>query len=270
MKQRMQGMVVGFVIAALLMSSISVIAAVTQRIEVTYGINVVVNGVLQSFSDDMRPFVSGGRTFLSVRAIGEALGADVRWDGETSTVFVESMATVVPIPTPTPVPEPTPIPEQIPPERQPLITVAPHFDTGGGRGRNLGGETSVAALSRDSVVMSGFSYQNALRFRSNAWRGFGSTDGFTSNRFTLHNLNAQFTHLSGYIGRVDGTDMRNATIHFIGDGQLISSYELRATDMPIPISVPVGGVVQLRIEVVFPGVNNSGREVDYALIAYLE
>jgi len=75
--------------------------------------------------------------------------------------------------------------------------------------------------------------------------------------------------VTGYVGRVDATGMRNATINFIGDGRLLRTYHLRADDMPTPINVFVEGVRQLRIEVTF--VDHSGNvSVQYALSAFLE
>ena len=90
MKQRLQGMVMGILMTVLMLGTVTAVAASTQRIEVTYGINVVVNGVRQNFASDMQPFSSSGRTFLPVRGIADALGLDVDWDANTSTVYLRS------------------------------------------------------------------------------------------------------------------------------------------------------------------------------------
>ncbi len=49
------------------------------------GIKVVVDGVSLP-AGDMAPFIEDGRTLVPMRAIFEALGATVEWDGETQTV----------------------------------------------------------------------------------------------------------------------------------------------------------------------------------------
>jgi len=90
MKQRLQGLIIGFMLATLLVGGITVAATNTRTIEVTYGVNIAIDGVRQSFADDMMPFMSGGRTFLPVRGIAEALGVDVTWDSATSTVDIIS------------------------------------------------------------------------------------------------------------------------------------------------------------------------------------
>lgn len=38
--------------------------------------------------NDIEPFAFNGTTYLPVRAIGEALGKEVQWDGESQTVYV--------------------------------------------------------------------------------------------------------------------------------------------------------------------------------------
>ena len=112
MKQRLQGVVIGVLMTVLLLGTVTVFAASIRTIEATYGISVVVNGVRQNFASDMQPFSSGGRTFLPVRGIADALGLDVEWDGSTSTVYLTSGATApaTVIPTPTPPITPTPPP----------------------------------------------------------------------------------------------------------------------------------------------------------------
>ena len=70
--------------------------------EVFYGVNIVVNGGLQNFPDDMTPFISGGRTFLPVRGISEALGVPVEWYGPTQTVYIGTIPQGAPFWTTTP------------------------------------------------------------------------------------------------------------------------------------------------------------------------
>lgn len=65
----------------------------TQTIEVNYaGINVVVDGLKVTPKDatghEVEPFASDGTTYLPVRAVAEALGKDVAWDGATNTVYI--------------------------------------------------------------------------------------------------------------------------------------------------------------------------------------
>lgn len=89
MKHRFQGIFIGFVLAILVLGGTSVLATqITRTIEVIYGVNIVMNGVSLNFSEDMQPFVSGGRTYVSVRALAEALGLYVKWDRTTNTAYL--------------------------------------------------------------------------------------------------------------------------------------------------------------------------------------
>ena len=234
-KERIKGIVIGFILCMALSSTVVVMANTrTETRQITFGIRVNLNGQLLDFDADSQPFVMGGRTFLPVRALADALGLPVDFDSATNTAYLGNRHAGV---------------------RTPLNVAAPHFDDGGSVW------ASVAMI--DSVSMGGATYQNALRFSVD----IGTTFDVSENRFTLHNLNSQYRMLTGFVGRIDGAGMRNATLTFVGDGQVLQSYNLQATEMPIPISVFVEGVTQLRIEMYFP----SGRaRTGYALIAYLE
>ena len=78
----------GVLITVVTLTAIMAFAAPGVMREVFYGINVVVNGRTVEFEADSQPFITEGRTFLPVRAISEALGYPVNWDGYTQTVFI--------------------------------------------------------------------------------------------------------------------------------------------------------------------------------------
>lgn len=84
------GMVLGLLLAAL---AVPALAAGVKTIEANYmDIKLVVDGVPVTPKDSsgkvVEPFVYEGTTYLPVRAVGEALGKDVKWDGETKTVYI--------------------------------------------------------------------------------------------------------------------------------------------------------------------------------------
>ena len=97
---------VSFVLAMLMVlsSTTSVLAAgtKTKTATLTYSnIEVTIDGKQVELKDKNEPFVIDGTTYLPVRAIGEALGLDVAWDGETSTVALttKSASTTTSAPT---------------------------------------------------------------------------------------------------------------------------------------------------------------------------
>lgn len=84
---KLHNFVLGMVIMALLVSLAAPAFAVTGRKQMVVDntdIHLHVDGIPVSAS----PFASGGTTYLPVRAVGEALGMDVRWDGPTHTVYI--------------------------------------------------------------------------------------------------------------------------------------------------------------------------------------
>lgn len=97
-------------------------------------IKVTLDGALVNLVDvngnPVKPFIIGGTTYLPIRAISNAFGLNVDWDGATQTVILTHPNTTQPEPGPTlePTPEPTPTPEplpsmQVPPSRDPNRTV---------------------------------------------------------------------------------------------------------------------------------------------------
>jgi len=87
MKRSIKAYVACFLTLLMVVSTMATATGSAAR-EVAFGVRVVVDGIEQHFADDMRPFISDGRTFLPVRGIADALGLDVDWDGETSTVYI--------------------------------------------------------------------------------------------------------------------------------------------------------------------------------------
>lgn len=69
-------------------------AAMQQKtIDISYGdIKIVVDGNTIEPKDangnSVEPFISDGTTYLPVRAVANAFGKDVSWDGETKTVYL--------------------------------------------------------------------------------------------------------------------------------------------------------------------------------------
>lgn len=89
-KDVLYGMVLGLLITAM---AVPALAAGVKTIEANYmDIKLVVDGVPVTPKDasgkEVEPFVYEGTTYLPVRAVGEALGKDVKWDGETKTVYI--------------------------------------------------------------------------------------------------------------------------------------------------------------------------------------
>lgn len=94
MKQHIQGMVIGVLIAALLLPGLSALAKIgTESLSVMYrDIKLIVNGKEATITgldgNVVEPFAYNGRTFVPIAAVGEALGLPLEWDGDTNTAYV--------------------------------------------------------------------------------------------------------------------------------------------------------------------------------------
>jgi len=241
-KKRIKDMAIGFILCLMLSAGVMVTAN-TQTVtrEITYGVRVNLNGQLMQFEHDMRPFVMGSRTYLSVRAISDALDLPVDFDPNTNTVYLGNRHLG---------------------RRTPLSIAVPAHDWGsisrpGATGNNWGFQ------SRDSVSMAGRTYDNALTYEKGGTR---------RQIFSLHNLDGQYRMLTGYIGRVDGTRIQDVTVNFVGDGQLIQTFTLRADALPHEFSTFVEGVRLLRIEFEFGADRGPTGPMNtmWALVAYLD
>ena len=92
MKQKLQGIIIGFIMGAICVGA-TAMAANTRYIEAVYNnIKIVVDGNQITPTDGngniVEPFISEGTTYLPVRAVANALGKDVSWDGNTQTVYI--------------------------------------------------------------------------------------------------------------------------------------------------------------------------------------
>lgn len=84
----------GMLVALLLfhLASPALAVGLEKLIEVSTGISIYVDDVKldarDSAGNPVEPFVYNGTTYLPVRAVSEALGKNVQWDGSTRSVFI--------------------------------------------------------------------------------------------------------------------------------------------------------------------------------------
>lgn len=92
-KERMKGFIAGVLICALVGGMIGTAAATVGRrsVEIDYAdIKIEMNDKkvtpMDANGNVVEPFAINGTTYLPVRAVGNAMGLNVDWDGATSTV----------------------------------------------------------------------------------------------------------------------------------------------------------------------------------------
>ena len=93
MKKRLQGFIAGTLLGVILTSGIAIAANTTTLYDVmTNGIKIFVDGQKINPKDaqgnSVQPFIYNGTTYLPVRAVADALGKAVYWDGPNYTVYL--------------------------------------------------------------------------------------------------------------------------------------------------------------------------------------
>jgi len=209
-RDQLQGFIAGILVVLLLLPMSTAFGAPTwtsRDITVLQGgIRTVVNGQEVTLRDAqgrvVEPMIFQGSTFVPLRAISEALGYPVDWNGATTTVYVGRL-----------------------PQGTPFLQAAPWFERSG--------------METRTVNMLGNPFPDAIA-------SYARYVGWSH-----HNLNAQFSTLSGIIGRIDGSGISTAvsTISFIGDGRELASFNVDGDTLPTEISVDVTGVLVLRIQI---------------------
>lgn len=87
----MIGFVAGMAVTIAAVSAVSA-ESTLKSILVNFDLvkKMVFDGVEKIPPEDMKPFVYNGRTYVSLKYAGEALGKEVGWDSKTGTVTIES------------------------------------------------------------------------------------------------------------------------------------------------------------------------------------
>lgn len=96
MRKKIQGVLIGFLIGIIVAGSISIAANTTTLYDViTSGVKIIVDGIKLNPTDakgnKVEPIIYNGTTYLPVRAVADALGKSVYWDGPNFTVYLGNM-----------------------------------------------------------------------------------------------------------------------------------------------------------------------------------
>ena len=92
--QRIKDILCGALIASMVLSTGTVAFAKVANINIPVSYNnikVIVDG--KQLTTNKEPFTYEGTTYLPIRAVAEAVGKDVSWDGKTQTVTLSSKDT---------------------------------------------------------------------------------------------------------------------------------------------------------------------------------
>lgn len=192
MREKLKGLVAGLLIGTTVAGG-SVWAATGMRsIDVMFdNIKIYMDGELVEPKDangqTVEPFVYNGTTYLPVRAVSNAIGKDVSWDGVEKVVYLGAK----------------------PGSSENWLDVCgPYQYTQG---------TEYRLTDNKYFTMSGKKYTNGYVLEG---RGFSKIEA-------LYNLNSQYKSLSFTVGHIDGKKNVNATLNIYLDGIIAYTTELK-------------------------------------------
>lgn len=96
MRKQWKGFVCGILVSVMVLGfGVPALATTVKQLNASYsGIKITLDGEFitpkNANGTIVEPFTVNGTTYLPVRAIANALGLEVEWDGETKTVILES------------------------------------------------------------------------------------------------------------------------------------------------------------------------------------
>ena len=93
MEKRIQGVVAGLLSGLLLANTMAFAKQISEQAEIFYNnIKIYIDGAeivpKDANGNVVEPFTMNGTTYLPVRAISNAFGKDVEWDGSTQSVYI--------------------------------------------------------------------------------------------------------------------------------------------------------------------------------------
>lgn len=93
MKNKLQFLLAGILVGTILSNGAAIAKSGTEMLEAVYSnIKIIIDGTeivpKDANGNAVEPFIYNGTTYLPVRAVGEALGKAVEWDGKTNTVYL--------------------------------------------------------------------------------------------------------------------------------------------------------------------------------------
>lgn len=181
-----------------------------KDIRVMYrNIGIVVNGAEVKTSQE--PFIYEGRTYIPLRAVAEAMGADVKWDGEKWQALINSNENSVALSD---------------------LTILASKATGDSWRREQG----VADKAMGTVT-----YPRAL------WMGAGCYE--KAPCFYELALNGEFTKLDALVGLPDGERYGTNVVVSVDDREIMR-FDLVPGGKPVPVKADIKGGLRLKITAV--------------------
>ena len=222
--------------ALLLIGTAAAASAATKKtIEASYmDIKLVIDGVEVTPKDAngnvVEPFMSGGTTYLPVRAVAEALGKEVGWDGDTKTVYIG----------------------KVPGAEENWMTKLPPYQ--------LFQATAYDGTDREKFFeVAGTKQTLGVVFKKTT---------YDRNRpFAMWNLNGEYETMTVTVGHM-GDEVSNARVEVYLDGEYSAEYPVTWDGAPKTFTIPVKFAPNVKLQVVYgetglDGLDAYGGSAEY-------
>lgn len=241
MFKRFKGLIVGVLIGSLLTSGIVFGKEISEMAELYYNnIKIYIDGAEIVPKDPngniVEPFTMNGTTYLPVRAISNALGKDVEWDGATQSVYIGKK-------------------DQTKPDN--YLDRIQHNNYIECHEYN-----KVDVINGTVKDYNGKDYTNGLLFFKSLYEEYIKDDNDKASIIIDYPLNSQYKSLNGHIllpksynltiGENENLYQQKTSVDvlFYGDGKLLyKAVEVSASN-PFNLNIDVSGVNQLSIKLV--------------------
>lgn len=240
MRKRLQGLVAGILVGIVLTSGAVFAKQASETAQIFYNnIRVLIDGgeiVPKDANGNLtEPFIMNGTTYLPVRAVANAFGKDVEWDGATQSVYIGKK-------------------DQTKPDNY-LHKVQYNDYKEGANGSDFTIINGTITDYNNNVYTNGVLFYNEDSYNS------VEGDSDEANLLISYPLNSQYKNLKGKIVlpkaydittwekkqdnlRTSGTD-----VWFYGDGRLLYKATNVTASMPFNVDINVKGVNQLTVKV---------------------
>ena len=249
MLKKLKELTAGILIGAVLTSSIVIAKQISETAEIFYkNIKLFIDGAeiipKDANGNPTEPFIMNGTTYLPVRAVSDAFGQDVEWDGETQSIYIGKK-------------------DRTKPDN--YLDRIQYNDYKEGDGYD-----DFSVINGTIIDYNGNIYTNGLVFYRN-YRNWGIADDYDNADILIaYPLNSQYKTLKGKIvlpkkynlttwGEKDNCGASSTDVWFYGDGKLLWKATAVNASMPFSFDLKTSGVNQLTIKIKTQG--------DYSYVA---
>lgn len=238
MKERLQGIIIGAVVATVFTCGVAFAKQATEAISVMYdNIKILIDGVEYTAKDAngnvVEPFIYNGTTYLPVRGIANAFGKDVSWEAQTSTVKLGSI----------------------------------NYDwldqIGYANYETSGNQNAIGTIAKGTEAVDGIKYDRGITLLLDYWTGASGVkklnDGsIQSYQNVEYLLNGNYKSFMGKLNCIGDYNIQNAIIKMYGDGNLLyTSPPLTKGTKTIDFNIDVSSYKILKINASVPNLIDS-------------